>query len=62
MTIMHAMENYGEFKHDHVSLYLICVTMHYSPGVLEWTIYHGKPKMKHGISTPGCIIHSVLFI
>ena len=27
------MENYGEFKHDHVSLYLICVTMHYSPGV-----------------------------
>ena len=32
-----AMENYGEFKHDHVSLYLICVfNMHYSPGVLEW--------------------------
>ena len=31
-----AMEKYGEFKNDHVSLYLICVTMHYSPGVLEW--------------------------
>ena len=31
-----AMENYGEFKHDHVSLYLICVTLHYSPGVVEW--------------------------
>ena len=29
------MENHGEFKHGHVYLYVICVTVHYSPGVLE---------------------------
>ena len=28
------MGNYGEFKHDRVSLYLICFTVQYSPGVL----------------------------
>ena len=60
------MENYGEFKHDHVSLYLICVTMHYSPGVtvleglrmddIPPPIYHAQPKLKHGIPDQGCYV------
>ena len=32
-----------------------------TPGNIVY-IYHGKPKMKHGISTPCCIINSALFI
>ena len=49
-----AMENYGEFKHDHVSLYLICVTLHYSPGVLEWgnkewlAVHYGESEEARG--------------
>ena len=48
-----AMENYGEFKHDHVSLYLKCVTMHYWPGLSKPGQYSvAFPFLRWGIFLP----------
>ena len=51
-----AMENYGEFKHDHVSIYLICVRMYHNELVNYILHDRNNESVLHGAT------YEILFI